>query len=142
MTLSSYATSIPFCLKLVSLDFEVMTHPWSQESWIDSWKRESHLLIMGSLGSGICGYILGRWDPFNLVFDLDKIMVRSSHQRQGIAQALLDRLPKFILKYAKNLNEQFEIFLEVDSNKKAFDFYNKNGFVLVREVKKALFRWL
>ena len=123
--------------KLINLDFKVMTHPWSRESWVDSWKTESYLLILGYCNDGLCGYILGRWCPLSFVFDLDKIMVCSSYQGQGFGQALLDCLPEFLSKYTKNLNEDFEIFLEVDSkNQKAFEFYNNNGFVLVREVKK------
>ena len=122
---------------LVKLDLDVMRHPWTEGAWVDAYKRGSFLLLSACFEETLYGVILGRWDPFNNVFDLDKIMVNQIYQEEGVGQALLSELPEFILKEGKNIKKEFEIFLEVDSaNQKALEFYKKNGFILVRLVRK------
>ena len=122
---------------LNKLDLDVMKYPWTEGSWIDASKGGYYLLIRASFYGDLIGAILGRWDRESCVFDLDKIMVSLEYQGKGVGQILLNELTKFLISQVENVKNEIEIFLEVDiNNRRATGFYAKNGFTLVREVKK------
>ena len=122
---------------LIKLDQDVMKHYWTESSWADASNSGCYLLIMAYLNDDLSGAIVGRWDRLSHIFDLDKIMVGVDYQGKGVGQILLNWLGKSIFTKVENIKNEIEIFLEVDiTNLRAKRLYDKNGFTLVREVKK------
>ena len=108
---------------LAKIEAALFSMPWSEKAFLDLLKHEyCHYLVAEENGEpvGFAGMTLLGDEG-----DIDKVMVEPRHQRQGIADALLEAL--FILGEEKGAAAYT---LEVRaSNEPAIRLYEKHGFV-------------
>lgn len=109
--------------ELAKIEAELFSVPWSENAFSDLLKHDyCHYLVAEEQGElvGFAGMTLLGDEG-----DIDKVMVEPGHQRQGIADALLEAL--FLLGAEKGAAAYT---LEVRaSNTPAIRLYEKHGFV-------------
>lgn len=105
-----------------ALQRENFTHPWSEQDYMDHLQDEDKIYLTAVQDGAVVGSCV-LWCSFETA-DLCNIVVDSSHRREGIAEALLERA------YEECTGKGAEqILLEVrESNKAAIGLYIKSGF--------------
>lgn len=95
MVILTYAT-LEDLSELLAIEQASFEHPWSKESLAGelSDPLSSIIIVKSSNNSYLCGYICYKIIPPEA--ELLRIAVRSECRRQGVAQALLDEMFRFL----------------------------------------------
>ena len=105
---------------LLEIENECFFHPWKKEMFESEINNGSELYVL-EVDNKIIGYIDLHFIQENL--ELNNIAIQKDLWNQGYGQKLLD----YMFELASKHNTE-KIFLEVNSNNKAYYLYKKNGF--------------
>ncbi|MFN0277755.1 MAG: ribosomal protein S18-alanine N-acetyltransferase [Pyrinomonadaceae bacterium] len=124
----------PHVADLIRIGEETNLSRWSAESYLEEIKNpDSVMLHLLAEDNSTVGFIVGRFVIGGEVeaatdAEIYNIAIRKSEQGKGFGQLLLDAFTS-----ACREKETSNIWLEVrESNEKAIDFYEKNGFERVQ----------
>ena len=107
---------------VAALQKENFAHPWSEQDYMDHMQDKDKIYLIAVQDGAVVGSCV-LWCSFETA-DLCNIVVDSSHRREGIAEALLERA--FEECTGKGTEQ---ILLEVrESNEAAIRLYVKTGF--------------
>lgn len=106
---------------LLEIENECFFHPWKKEMFESEINNGSELYVL-EIEKQIIGYIDLHFVQENL--ELNNIAVKKDFWNKGYGQSLLD----YMFELAKQRKTE-KIFLEVNSNNKAYFLYEKNGFI-------------
>jgi ribosomal-protein-alanine N-acetyltransferase len=108
--------------RILEIEQESFTPPWSVETFLNELDRDDSLFTVAIQDNEIVGFSITRQMADEA--ELQNIAVIKTHQRQGIADALVNS----VLDWAKKQEIQ-AIYLEVrESNDSAIALYTKHGF--------------
>lgn len=108
--------------KVVKIEQEIFSQPWSKQGFIDALQNENTLYLVAEEDNEILGY-LGLWQSLEEA-DITNIAVKENARRQGVAGRLLREAQK--LGAERGISA---LTLEVRvSNEAAIRLYEKHGF--------------
>ena len=115
------------CIKIATLESQVFSDPWSEESIRDNVRSDNYLIMGAFEDEDLLGYVI-----YMLLLEeaeLLRIAVKEEARNKGIATSLLDVM---INKTRDEVKEVKSLFLEVrENNTAARKLYEKTGFVEV-----------
>lgn len=107
---------------VLRIERESFTHPWSEESFLSEFEKESSHLFVSTENDEVIGYAV-----LDTVLDEGSLLiiaVDENHRRKGVAKELFSKLEK-----TAQEKELSFITLEVRaSNESAINFYVSQGF--------------
>jgi [ribosomal protein S18]-alanine N-acetyltransferase len=119
---------------LIRIAEETNLSPWSAQNYLDELKNGNAIMLcLIAEDNSTVGFVVGRFVPggeIEIVTDAEiyNIAITENEQRKGFGQQLFEGFVK-----ACRERQAENIWLEVrESNNKAIDFYEKNGFERVQ----------
>lgn len=117
--------------KVLRIEKNVFTNPWSKNAFINELRENPHALyFIAKVDDKIVAYI-GFWILVDYIH-ITNLAVKKEYRNQGIATILFDKMENIALSSNKR-----KFYLEVrESNKKAINFYKKRDFKIIdRKIK-------
>ena len=115
------------CIKIATLEAQVFSDPWSEESIKDNVHSDNYLVMGAFEDEDLLGYVI--YMLLSEEAELLRIAVKEEARNKGVATSLLDVMRN---KTREEIKEVKTLFLEVrENNTAARKLYEKTGFVEV-----------
>lgn len=129
-TIGNLQAGFPVTDEIIEQDQDYFPRPWNKEQWL-SLQETQHVFWTWNIHERVAGWALFSLVPGDDLAHLYKILLLPEYRGSGEAQAFWAQILPELRKMGAN-----RVYLEVEvSNLVAQKFYQKLGFVVLRQVK-------